>query len=298
MRSIIVVVLCLFPFTVWPAKLSPITHLFDLERASGKNIELPTDVAVNSNFVYVLDGVNNRVIAFSHDGNFAFAFGDKLEFGPLLNRPVGLFANNRHILVADTANYLVRIYDTKGRFQTSFPIRNGKEAERPIDVALNKKGDRIFVTCNLSHKVKIYNRQGTLLKSLGKRGPEKGRFQYPATIANLGNNKKVIVDVLNARAQVFSDTGKFLRQISSQGVVPGKLFRPKGVAVDSKNRIYISDSFTNVIHVFNEFGKFKYLLGNNQQIKRFTGPVGMSIHKNRLYVTESLANKVSVYKLN
>lgn len=296
--TIIVVILSVIsPFVLGAEKVVNVAHVFDLTRGDGKNIELPTDVAVNNSYIYVLDGLNDRVLAFSHDGNFAFSFGDKLEHGPLLNKPVGIYATESNIFIADTGNHLVRIYDLRGHQQTNFSVRNGEKIERPIDVILNRSNNRIYVTCNLGHRVQVYTRDGKYISRWGKKGTGKGLFQYPATIANLGNNK-IVVDVFNARAQVFSDEGKFIRQVGSQGVVAGKLFRPKGVAVDAKKRIYISDSFMNVVQVFDQYGKYLHLLGTNRQIKRFTGPVGMSIHRNRIFITESLGNKVSVYKLN
>jgi DNA-binding beta-propeller fold protein YncE len=106
-----------------------------------------------------------------------------------------------------------------------------------------------------------------------------------------------VIDVLNARAQVFSNSGKFIRIIGGQGVVAGKLFRPKGVAVDHKDNIYISDSYMELIQVFDSDGKFLYVLGDQDKIRRFSAPAGIAIYKDRLYVSEVLGNKVSVYSL-
>lgn len=279
------------------SKIKNITHLFDLKKGGHKALSLPTDVAVNNQYTYIVDGTNHRIVAFNHAGTFLFSFGGKKDSLSLFNYPVGIAVDGDRVYVADTGHHLVRIFDNKGNLKSSIKIFSEGEEERPIDVVVSRNGKEIYVTCNNSQKVQVYNTKGKLLRSWGKRGKRKGSFRYPATIANIGDKRKIIVDVLNARAQIFTNAGKYVRSISGQGVVAGKLFRPKGVAVDKKGRIYISDSYMDVIQVFDRLGNFLYLLGKKNKIRRFTAPAGIAIYNNRLYVAEVLANKVSVFDL-
>lgn len=278
-------------------KVKNITHLFDLKKGGRKPLSLPSDVAVNSQYIYVVDGTNHRIVAYDRDGTFLFNIGGGKDSSGLLKYPVGMAVDGNRVYVADTGHHLVRIFDNEGNLISNIKIFSEGEEERPIDVVVSRNGKEIYVTCNNSQKVQVYNTKGKLLRSWGKRGKRKGSFRYPATIANIGEKQKIIVDVLNARAQIFSNKGKFIRSISGQGVVAGKLFRPKGVAVDKKGRIYISDSYMDVIQVFDKLGEFLYLLGDNNKIRRFTAPAGIAVYSNRLYVAEVLDNKVSVFDL-
>jgi DNA-binding beta-propeller fold protein YncE len=60
----------------------------------------------------------------------------------------------------------------------------------------------------------------------------------------------------------------------------------------------VSDSYLGVIQVFDTNGEFYSVLGDpeNGKVKKFQTPVGLYIDdRNRLYVVEMFANKVSVY---
>lgn len=299
--SILTMLLMVLVITVdaWASsyKIKNITHLFDLKTGGGKTLALPTDVAVNRNNIYVVDGTNHRIVVYSLSGKFLFAIGDTGRSAGLFEYPVGMAVRGDRIYVADTSHHLVRILDLQGKLLSSIKIISEGVDERPIDVAVSRDGREIFVTCNNSQKVQVYNKNGKLLRSWGKRGDRNGSFRYPATIVNYGRQEKIVVDVLNARAQVFSNAGKFIRVIGGQGVVAGKFFRPKGVAVDGKDRIYISDSYMDLIQVFEKYGDLLYILGKGKKIRKFTAPAGIAIHNGRLYVAEVLGHKVSVYSL-
>lgn len=278
-------------------KLKNIKHLYELKSAGDKPLSLPSDVAVNQQYIYVVDGTNHRVVAFDLGGEYAFSIGGvedkKLEF----EYPVGMTATKERLYIADTGHHEVKVTDINGNPISTIKIVSEGKEERPVDVEVSNDGKELFVTCNNSQKIQVYSMQGKLLRSWGGKGEKQGEFRYPATISNVENQKLLIVDVLNARAQMFTNSGEFVREIGGLGVVAGKLFRPKGVAVDDDGLIYISDSYMDVIQVFNKHGEFMHVLGGNNKIQRFTSPAGITIQNQRLYVTEVLENKVSVYSI-
>ncbi|MEJ2234407.1 MAG: hypothetical protein P8X67_10800 [Syntrophobacterales bacterium] len=62
----------------------------------------------------------------------------------------------------------------------------------------------------------------------------------------------------------------------------------------------MGDSYTGVIQVFASSGEFFGALGDpaTEKVQKFRTPMGLFVdHNNRLYVVETLANKVSVYQL-
>jgi hypothetical protein len=63
----------------------------------------------------------------------------------------------------------------------------------------------------------------------------------------------------------------------------------------------VSDSYIGVIQVFDSTGEFYAALGDpaTGKVKKFRTPMGLFVdQQNRLYVVETLANKVSVYQLD
>ena len=62
----------------------------------------------------------------------------------------------------------------------------------------------------------------------------------------------------------------------------------------------MSDSYLEVIQVFDETGGFHSVIGDrrNGKVKKFRTPTGIFVDdRDRLYVVETLANKVSVYTI-
>ena len=158
--------------------------------------------------------------------------------------------------------------------------------------------DTIYITGNNNHKIMRYTLEGKKLKSWGKQGNNPGEFRYPATITVGEDGDVYVVDVLNSRVQIFEANGKLRIIAGSWGVLPGQLFRPKGVALDKNGNIFVSDSYLGVIEVFNNKTSFTHVLGSNGIATKFVTPAGIFIDsRGRLYVTQMLDNKVSVYDL-
>jgi len=279
-------------------KIKNIEHLFDLDSAGGSSLTLPSDVAVNKTHIYIVDGTNHRVVAYNKKGRYLFSIGGGKGKKQLFNYPVGMTVSGDKIYVADTGNHKIRIFTLNGKPIRTFTIYSEDQEERPIDIAVSKQGKEIYVTGNHNHQILVYSDKGKLIREWGGRGTRKGKFRYPASMINLNRRQKVIVDALNARVQIITNKGKFVRQFGSLGVVAGKFYRPKGVAKDEEDNIYVSDSYMELIQVFDSSGEFLHILGESGKIRRFSAPSGITIFDNRLYVTEVLDSKISVYSLD
>ena len=273
--------------------------LFEFAGGAAGPMVFPTDVAVGTQGrVYVVDGGNHRIVAFGVNGQYLFSFGRHGEGHGEFNSPVGVGTDPAgRVYVADSGNNRIQIFDGQGGFQGSFPVvLNGKPA-RPIDVAANAKGDKLFVTSNTNHRVMVFSPSGSLIRHWGGGGSGDGEFRYPATVTISRDGLVHVVDVLNTRVQVFDEKGGRGYRVGDWGVLAGQLFRPKGVGVDEKGRVYVSDSYMEVIQVFDTDYRFMHVLGEGGKPQRFKTPVGITVDGDRLYVVEQMANKVSVHAL-
>jgi DNA-binding beta-propeller fold protein YncE len=274
-----------------------ISKLFEIAGTQSAPLDQPSDIAVSSSgTIYAVDGVNSRVSAYDRKGTFIFSFGKKGELGGEFNAPIGIgISSADDLYIADRGNQMIHIFGSKGRFKGKIDLSG--HGVVPIDVAVDSTNGLLYITDNKGHRVVVFNKSGKLVNEWGQRGEQDRDFRYPATIW-LHGDKVYIADSLNSRATVYRTNGRFIRQVGSWGVLPGEFFRPKGVAVADDGKIYIADSFMDVIEVFSEEGKFLHVLGEGRgKIRRFTSPGGIFIKNNRLYVTEMLENKISVYSL-
>ncbi len=260
-------------------------------------LQLPSDVAVYKNRIYVVDGSNHRIVVYDLQGKFLFSFGSQGDQPGQFYYPVGIdAAKDNRIYVADSGNHRIQIFSDQGVYLSAFTVKDKGKRGRPIDIMLHNKTGNLIVSSS-NHHLLTYSRQGKLLKTWGKNGTSRGEFRYPATLSELADGRIAVVDVLNSRVQVFNTDGTISLMVGHWGVLPGQLFRPKGIAIDAKGNFYISDSYMGVIQKYADDGIFSAVLGENGKPYSIDTPVGITINNNRLYVVEMKSNKVSVYQL-
>jgi DNA-binding beta-propeller fold protein YncE len=273
--------------------------LFDIKPKADQ----PSDIAMGPNGdIYLVDGVNNRIIVFDSAGKRRFEFGQNGEGQGEFKYPLGIdISDDGKVFVADTGNHRIQVFNLKGDFKYMFNVTSGpkEKPSDPVDVLVSGLKNYVYISDNDNHKIKVYHQNGTFEFEWGKFGEGPGEFRYPGMLAINEYNEIFVVDVLNTRVQKFDPFGKFIADIGSWGVLPGKLFRPKGVAVDKNNRVFISDSYMGVVQVFSDLGHFIGVICEDNINRSFVTPVGIVIDDKheRLQVVEMRANKISVLKL-
>ena len=274
--------------------------LFDIK----PDADQPSDVAIGpKGNIYLVDGVNNRIIVVDNTGKRKFEFGQPGEGQGEFKYPLGIdISDDGKVFIADTGNHRIQVFGLKGDFKYMFNVKSGPKDKPsdPVDVLASGLKNYLYVSDNDNHKIKVYNQKGTFEFEWGKFGEEPGEFRYPGILAQNEYNEIFVVDVLNTRVQKFDPFGNFIAEIGSWGVLPGKLFRPKGVAVDKKNRVFVTDSYMGVVQVFSDLGRFIGVICENGNHKTFVTPVGIALDDKakRLLVVEMRANKINVLKLS
>lgn len=263
----------------------------------------PSDISIApTEDIYLVDGVNNRVVVVDGKGQFKFTFGKQGRGKGEFNYPLGIdISDDGQVFIADSGNHRIQVFNLNGGFKYMFAVKAGagEKPSDPVDVLVSRLNKYVYISDNDNHKIKVYRQNGIFEFEWGKMGEGQGEFRYPGMLAANKYNEIFVVDVLNTRIQKFDPFGNFIAEIGSWGVLPGKLFRPKGVAVDSMNRVFITDSYLGFIQVFSDLGQFLGLVCENADKRRFVTPVGLAVNNRRqtLLVVEMQANKISVLKL-
>jgi DNA-binding beta-propeller fold protein YncE len=282
-------------------ELTMAKHLFDITDGFNQ----PSDVTVAADgTIYVVDGVNGRIKAFSPSGSPLFTIGRPGTGPGEFAFPLGIdLDESGRVYVADSRNHRIQIFSATGEFISEIPVpdKNGKKAD-PTDVAVDSSGKWCFVADNDNHRIlKFEIASKKLVDSYGTPGAEKREFRYPF-LMHLHQDKDIyIVDVINTRVQVLNTEGKFVSFVGGWGVEKGQFFRPKGVTVDKNDLAYVSDSYMGVVQLFNITGTFNSVLGDpaTGKVRKFETPVGLFVdNKMRLYVVEMLPGRISVFSLN
>ena len=288
-----------FPNNSYPVDCVNSRFLVDISTTADQ----PSDISVGPNGdVYLVDGVNNRIIVLDGKGRTKFFFGKEGTGPGEFTHPLGIdISDEGKVFIADSGNHRIQVFDLQGNFLRMFTVRSGPQEKPsdPVDVLASPFKDYVYVSDNDNHKIRVYDKSGNFQFQWGKFGEGPGDFRYPGILAKNNNNEIYVVDVLNTRVQKFDPLGNYISDIGSWGVLQGQLFRPKGVAVDSRNRVFVSDSYMGLIQVFADFGRFLGVICESNNKKHFVTPVGLFIDQKNdiLYTVEMRKNKIHVIKI-
>jgi DNA-binding beta-propeller fold protein YncE len=266
-------------------------------------VDQPSDVAIGpQGRVYLVDGVNNRIVVTDADGKPQFSFGRGGGGAGELQHPLGIdISKQGQVFIADTGNHRIQVFDPQGGFLYMFPLKTapGEKPAAPVDVLALDRKSYLYISDRDNHKIRVHQQKGAFVFEWGGYGEVRGRFRYPGILAANQYNQIFVVDVLNTRIQEFDPDGNFINEIGTWGVSPGQLFRPKGVAVDKADRVFISDSFMGCVQVFTDLGGFLGVVCADGTKRNFTTPVGIAFDaENRLLVVEMRANAIRILKVS
>lgn len=216
--------------------------------------------------------------------------------GPLPS-PVGL-----------AAGALGEVYVTDSRLAAVFMIMPGSDVAtrvpldvilaQPTGIALDQPSGRIYLVDTGSHEVKIFARDGALLRRVGGRGNTPGKFNYPTMIWMNAAGEFLVSDSLNFRTQVFDAQGNFLRQFGAAGDGAGFQQQSKGIATDSLGHVYVTDSALHAVQIFDASGEFLYRLGlRGDGAGEFWLPAGIFIGQDdTIFVADSYNSRIQIFR--
>ncbi|MBX9843637.1 MAG: peptidyl-alpha-hydroxyglycine alpha-amidating lyase family protein [Xanthobacteraceae bacterium] len=129
-----------------------------------------------------------------------------------------------------------RVLLTLGK--AGLPGSGNDEFNAPSAVVTAPNGD-IFVADghggNTNARIVKFAKDGTFIKTWGRKGSAPGELDIPHTIAMDSQGRLFVGDRQNNRIQIFDQDGKFLDQWH-------QFSRPSGVYIDAKDNIYVADS--------------------------------------------------------
>jgi DNA-binding beta-propeller fold protein YncE len=180
--------------------------------------------------VYVADTGNHRVQVLGSDGEWLASFGERGRGRGQLCEPRGLAVDARRLLVADSGNARVAVFDHEGAPLDALDLEPGMR--RPVGLALDPLA-RVYVVDELGCTVLRHDPTGGSTWRLGERGAQLGLFAAPGGLAFLGA-RLFVADRYNHRVQEFDLAGTFVAGFPGPAFAPhgspGALFAPAGLA--------------------------------------------------------------------
>ena len=196
------------------------------------------------------------------------------EFGVMegqFTEPSGVAVNAQNdIIVADTNNHRIQIFDKEGRFKFQFGECGKRDGQLlyPNRVAVVKpSGDIVVTERSPTHQIQIYNQYGQFVRKFGA-----NILQHPRGVTVDNKGRIIIVECKVMRVIIFDQLGNVLQKFGCSK----HLEFPNGVVVNDKEEIFISDNRAHCVKVFNYQGVFLQQIGG-EGITNY--PIGVGINR-------------------
>jgi DNA-binding beta-propeller fold protein YncE len=260
---------------------------------------MPSDVAVGAEGdLYVLDGVNHRVVVLDVDGKYRYVFGGQGSKPGQMFYPLGLATGpDGTVCVADSGNHRFQLFSRDGTLlqAVQLPVDGLNMPPDPTDAAFDFERHRLYIADNDNHRINVFDLEtNSFEQPWGSPGLGERQFRFPFLIDTSPEGYLFVVEPINTRVQVLNPKGKFVSFLGNWGTRLGQLFRPKGVAC-LNDLIFVSDSYLGRIQVFDIQGNFLGVpLDLQQRPIKLTTPTGIAVDaaNHRLYIVELQANRV------
>jgi predicted membrane-bound mannosyltransferase/DNA-binding beta-propeller fold protein YncE len=252
--------------------------------------------------VYVLDSNNHRVAVFDAEGQLVRAWGNQGTAAGQFNEPWGIAVDDNFVYVADTWNHRVQKFTLEGEFVTSFG-QSGTTGELgqdsggyffgPRSLTLLPE-DRILVTDTGNHRLQLFNRDGTFIRTLGQTGSDPGQFNEPVGLAGSPQGYLYLADTWNARIQRFTPELAPDLNWSIDGWEGESTENKPYLAVDSEGRVYATDPENFRILIFSADGQYLARFGQpGASIDELGLPNGIAIDaQDNVYVADAHNDRV------
>ena len=180
------------------------------DRRFGKLGFTPFGIASYKNNVYVTS--YNGVYVFSKTGKYVKRIGVRGRGDGQFDFPIALAIDQKDgtMYIADQLNRRVVALTAKGVVKWSLgrPDKMGKSNSffgLPRGLTIGPEG-RIYVSDSFHHNIVVLSKKGALLSTLGKRGVEDGKFNFPEGLV-YAKDSLYIADRENDRIQAIRVTG-------------------------------------------------------------------------------------------
>ena len=203
--------------------------------------EYPRGVAItNDEHILVTD--EHRLQKVTFDGVCIQSVGSsesgsgQLQF----NYPHGVHPTTRLVLVADSWNNRIQVFNSDLTYACSITLHGDKQFNYPRDVSLDSDGC-VYVAEWGNHCITKLTTTGEFITRFGFKGSAPGQLDYPSSLT-INNNLVYVSELGNHCVSVFNVKGTFLHRFyGSYGTC---------ITTDTFGNLYVSGTWNNRLVVF------------------------------------------------
>jgi len=169
------------------------------------------------------------------------------------NDPKGICCTARgDIIVADSDNHRMQIFDCKGRHVRAFGSE-GHQYDRfcqPVGVCVQEEANRMIITDCSNQRLSVWSVDGCKpIRTVQLKG-------FPVGICDYPHAHRIVASLLypSDDIKVFDTKTKIgwnvIQEFGSKGEQPGRFYSPYGVCIDDRGMLVVADCFNHRVQVF------------------------------------------------
>ncbi len=246
----------------------------------------PHDITLSPDqrYLYVADNNNDRIAVLEP---ISLAVVGSFANGEVSEPHDVVFQADGKLLVADTGNSRIAIYDVTGAKGRLVGEIKG-EFTRPEGVGIHPNG-RIYVTgAGSGNIVSLAN---------GKTVSKVGGLSSPHDVAIAADGSVWIADAGNDRLVQMNEALKTLTIIEG---APYRFDGPRYLDFDSQGRLFVADKYAHKIKVLAPDNTLMYTLGQDRAglgPGMFDRPEGVVIYKQHVWFSDTYNNRIVRYRI-
>lgn len=202
-------------------------------------LTMPVAVAALADTLYIADAGLHAILRFDRGTQTA----SQLASVPELSMRAGLYVDRAYTTyLAEPDMAAVSVFDIDGNPLQM--LRNDMELPQPVAVVTSTGGDEIFVGDELAAHILVFNRNGTLTRTIGTGTGADLRFQSVTALAS-GPDQLYVADRSGHQVHALAPDGTYRYAFGRD-----ELKAPGALALDDHNRIYVADTGDSTIKVY------------------------------------------------
>jgi DNA-binding beta-propeller fold protein YncE len=148
--------------------------------------------------------------------------------------------------VVDRANQRILVFDASQQFERQILVKEGQGLS---DVKVDPAG-RVYALNTTDGSVRVFDEQGKPVSKFGKKGPGKGDFRFPVSLAMDRKGLIYVVDQHKNKILIFNKKGELLFAFSQLGWREGRLHFPSYIFVNNSGQLFVVDRQNARVSVF------------------------------------------------
>ena len=193
----------------------------------------------------------------------------------------------------------VQICDMNDEWYGEFGESGGDGANQfLVPVAMDfDRNDRLYVTDESHHQVKIFDKNGSFIEAWGRGNSKASNLSGPSGICVDSQGEIIVVEQYPGKITKISSDGEIQFSFGENGTNNGQFDLPWGVTVDREDNIYVADWRNDRVQKFTMNGEFIMSVGvSGEAPGELKRPSGVAVDRQGvIYVADWGNERVQIF---